>query len=925
MAYNVIRKKLGSANPVPANSGPTALQVNQVGTAVGAIVDFLSWQKNATEIWRDPGGVPRSTYVSFVTDTAKLLTAAKEAGLKVPGLSGIVTSLAESANKLVKIALDIEGGKGVQINDLISVASEGLAIASEIPGLKLTPVGVGMKLVGSGLSAVSLVVPDDFRVGVPGVVLPSRFVTSGADLYKDASGEFAAIVVTVRDTETGQLTKHKYDASGKLTMSVREMGGNTFEVTIPGNSVPSILNGINPLGSDQLLQRFGPPARGSQSNAAGTDGQFADLVALEIDGAIAAELQSEFAGIDSGLVNFAVLDSDNSLALSGADGDSSDPNHLAGSNVQIRGHIGGKDVVLLALLDVSLSDAGNGYFSPRIESINGHDLPDGGNALDPQDLQAYGFTFQNLTTGTLPSTVTSVIDGLDPAALTATGQPIPRAVSTTLPNNTTQTRIELGNGTTLTTVRNDDRRVISVSEEQSTGYNQSNVASYHVNGDGTRTLVNQGTRVYSNEGGYTDSLSTPDGQRGTYSYSEAGELVGSTSTTSGVNNISAANVLGTLNDVVNFGRILGSNVPGGIKLAHGAILLNQHISAETRAAFPVFGTAANIAQGALSLYSLSQAFGSGGSDIARVSAVANALNLANRTLITNNLGHSGLNTVLNGSGAAGSVPGVLPVINLLASYKAKDVVGVTQSLISLINPSLLLNPATGITPLGWALLAAQVLKAVFADEVPRAWGSGEVVFGEGLTNLASTTTASGENFGPDRVRGQLTNVVDALQGVIDAANAGKTDATLHVGLIPQRVPDLQWRASEFGDPGYAITDVNALTGEQRFGNVRFDDDGKIFNIDPDTITPELRNMLYVQGASNFRQMDAYMVNSALGRQVVAPIREVETAKMRENVRTTESRFAPEMIASHSINIWDRAKFDSIYTLSANDRVWEVAA
>ncbi len=311
--------------------------------------------------------------------------------------------------------------------------------------------------------------------------------------------------------------------------------------------------------------------------------------------------------------------------------------------------------------EAAYNSATDSFRASEITSINGAAVDAATAGLDPTDLEAFGFVFDK----PLPASAQALVAGLNPVAITANGWPTPVVVVTPTADGGSRHTIELGNGTTLTTVRNDDRRVISVSEEQSTGYNQSNVASYQVNGDGTRTLLNQGTRVYSNEGGYTDSLSTPDGQRGTYSYSEAGELVGSTSTTSGVNNISAASVLGTLNDVVNFGRILGSNVPGGIKLAHGAILLNQHISAETRAAFPVFGTAANVAQGALSLYSLSQAFGSGGSDIARVSAVANALNLANRTLITNNLGHSGLNTVLNGSSAAGDNANVILYVALL--------------------------------------------------------------------------------------------------------------------------------------------------------------------------------------------------------------------------------------------------------------------
>ena len=105
--------------------------------------------------------------------------------------------------------------------------------------------------------------------------------------------------------------------------------------------------------------------------------------------------------------------------------------------------------------------------------------------------------------------------------------------------------------------------------------------------------------------------------------------------------------------------------------------------------------------------------------------------------------------------------------------------------------------------------------------------------------------------------------------------------TRHLGLIPQRLPSLNYRASEFVDKGYAVTDIDALTGAQRFHNIRFDDSGQVFNLDPNSITPELRAMLTLTGAPNFPQLNAYMLNSALDRQAIAPMWEVKTARMQE--------------------------------------------
>lgn len=301
MAYKVIRNKVVRDTPPSVSNAPSVLQVNQVSTAVGAKVDFLSWQKNATEIWNDPSNTPRATYVNFATDTLKLLGAAKDAGLKVPGLGSVVTSLSEAMNKLAKIAGDINVGKGAQINDLMSVVSEGLAVASEIPGLKLTPVGVGMKIVGIGLSAVSLVVPDEYRIPIPGfeptVPIQSRYTTVGADVYRDGTGDVSIMVVTLRDTQTNQLIRNQMDASGKLVLSVRELGGNQFEVSSSGGSAPAAST-FNPLSPENLKQNFGDPAKGSLLNPTGSAGKLSDAMEFVIDELITADLSRSFGDAD---------------------------------------------------------------------------------------------------------------------------------------------------------------------------------------------------------------------------------------------------------------------------------------------------------------------------------------------------------------------------------------------------------------------------------------------------------------------------------------------------------------------------------------------------------------------------------------------------------------------------------------------------
>lgn len=44
-----------------------------------------------------------------------------------------------------------------------------------------------------------------------------------------------------------------------------------------------------------------------------------------------------------------------------------------------------------------------------------------------------------------------------------------------------------------------------------------------------------------------------------------------------------------------------------------------------------------------------------------------------------------------------------------------------------------------------------------------------------------------------------------------------------LGIVPQRLPAITWRESRPGDPGYAVLDINPLTGEQRYPYLRFAD------------------------------------------------------------------------------------------------------
>jgi len=385
------------------------------------------------------------------------------------------------------------------------------------------------------------------------------------------------------------------------------------------------------------------------------------------------------------------------------------------------------------------------------------------------------------------------------------------------------------------------------------------------------------------------------------------------------------------NDLVNFGKLLGGDQPDLVKLVSGAVLLNRFMEPGGQSTqFPSFGTAANVGAGALSLYNLSEAFKNGDA-LDKVGATLNTLNYANQALLASGAGNAALSGVLNGSGAGlvGGSVGVLPVIGLITAIKSEDPIGIATSLVALYNPALY------TTPVGWAILAANILRVVFADAPDDAWGTGNVTWGPEFNDLSTIINATGESFGPDRVRTQLQNAVNTLQAIATQTNSNQPDANLHLGIIPNRLPVLGWRANEFDNPGSSVTDIDRYSGVQRLPNLRFDDNGRFFNIDIADVTPELRSLLSVEGAPiDFRQIDAYMLYSANQRNALAPMWEVRTAKMQSQAGdpnaglTEEERAACYEISSWlrtTNNGWRHISFIASPETAANQAYWREVA
>ena len=330
----------------------------------------------------------------------------------------------------------------------------------------------------------------------------------------------------------------------------------------------------------------------------------------------------------------------------------------------------------------------------------------------------------------------------------------------------------------------------------------------------------------------------------------------------------AAHLASVIGDVTSLVNAIKAGKPLPIT-ASGIKLLNT----VTDGNVPGLAAVNQVAQGALTLYNLHNAFSGGASDLTKVSATLSTVALINQASFLSNAAVNsallGSNTGILAGGLGGT--GVLPAIGLITSIKAKDPIGVAMSVGVLLDGAVFLT-----TPLGWVLMAAAFVKAM--KEPPEAWGVGTFKFGAG-TSLELQT--QGESFGKARVdmlmKGNGKPAGDpeyfgGLEGylrdqVIGPMLAANPDEPL--GIIPQRLPVLTWREARQSTPGYAISDIDPITGKERYPGLRYNDDWTPYNADP--TDPEQRRNIFER-----------LIVSALGREAVAPMWEVRTARMQQD-------------------------------------------
>lgn len=312
--------------------------------------------------------------------------------------------------------------------------------------------------------------------------------------------------------------------------------------------------------------------------------------------------------------------------------------------------------------------------------------------------------------------------------------------------------------------------------------------------------------------------------------------------------------------------------------ASGLRLLNDLTDRQ----FAPLNTASTVAQGVLSFYNLANAFGGGADDLTKVTSTLSTVNFVNQTLLGKAsaaaLGSPALDGLLNGTplnSIGGGSIGVLPALGLITAIKNDDPIGAAMSIGTMIQGSAFLTS----NPIGWALLAASFVKAL--QSPPEAWGIGHFKFADGGTTELELD-AQGESFGVQRVASLMDAMKDYLDEVIESSQ--QSDPNHLLGIIPQRLGTLTWREARLADAGYSLRDPDPVTGQESLDFLRYNDDLTPYNADP-AVEAQRRSLL------------ERMVVSAIDREAIAPMWEVNTARLQQDIGDPNAGLTEEVRAA----------------------------
>jgi Ca2+-binding RTX toxin-like protein len=294
-------------------------------------------------------------------------------------------------------------------------------------------------------------------------------------------------------------------------------------------------------------------------------------------------------------------------------------------------------------------------------------------------------------------------------------------------------------------------------------------------------------------------------------------------------------------------------------LASGLRLVNNQVNPAggVQTSPELFQTTALVGAG-LSLYSLYTTFNDERSTtLGQVAAVGNAYVAVSSAF--NAIQGTTVDTVTQ------SVGQYLPYLNAAVALERGDYEGAAVSVAAYFVPYV-----------GWAYAIFSIGSGLLgAGEI--GFAIGKVQFkAEGSTDIEVDIV--GDLNGPDKVRylysGEQNgspNSFGGLLGYLDALidELRTTNPYVSFGIIPQRIPAIQWNEGRYDDIGFRVSEIDPLTGEEKYPNLRYNDNFTPYNADP-TSDEQRRNI--------FQRM----ADSAKERQAIAPMWEVQTARLQQD-------------------------------------------
>lgn len=570
-----------------------------------------------------------------------------------------------------------------------------------------------------------------------------------------------------------------------------------------------------------------------------------------------------------------------------------------------------------------------------IRSIGGITIASAG-ALTGDDLEAYGFSFGNVAKGTVPEAGKDLLAAIDPTAQQSNNWAPPQLTISALAGGLTQRSLALGNGITLSSIRDSDRRIISTTEiertvpgdpniqaitvrnaqgqvtstgnisvyieddPRSSNFNQTIPNTYTiVNTDGGGTITATGLRtVNPADNSYIDSVlgsATPDNPAGSYGQyaTDANGVTRPVVQQTALNNLNQS--ASAFNNAYALIQALQNNQP--LPALAAGIRLFNNISPDTFT--PQLTGVASAITALTSLMSLDAALARG--DYAQVFASgAGAFTFgveAFNQIVYRAASDSFRETFGGVIGAGNFVGEYLPYINIANSLIRGDIGGAAGGVAGIMVSSAIATAAIGATagttlaalgaaagPIGAiaGMVIGTILSSLMEDD-PRPFIPTELWSQTGMASVylngagALDITASGEPYPRSAATAQLGSLVNSLNNIVINHNAG--DPINLLALVPQRLTSVGATVGGFvGAPvttnlNYFVNSVNPSTGQSLNPDLYFGSDG---NGVSQTFNPE-RPELYF-GTT----MNAYYTQEALSRQAIAPLWEAQTARIQAN-------------------------------------------